>query len=329
MATATGILVTAAWMLGRDREWRGPLMVLCALLWTEVALRVALNHLFGVNYPEDRAAFQLLVLFLLAGPFAVDALASVQRRWQWSALALLPIPLTTLANLNLEVAMNNLEQGVPERFIKYAAAKQKALGRPLVVAGGGQLITGWAFGLFAGGEMVNDMEMELFGQSAQDLRVVPYFLMDRPHRDYAIVDSTKRQAMYLLERKTPLNLKMVLDSALADAIDPKDFHNFLELRGDRFKGVMLYVRVSGDLSVDTRSGQVMVIADERDSERRIHWDETDLMHERAVWNGEAFDVMRRLPANPGATERYCYLWNVTGAPMKATALRLRVYVLDT
>ena len=327
VAMAIISVVVAGWWVGRTHTLAHPVVLITSLLWLESMIRSGMHHVLDVNFPEDRAAFQLLVLFLLAVPFAIDALGSVKAPFRSLALTLLVIPYLTLSDLNLEEVTNNGQQSIPQRFIQYAAVRQQELGRPLVAANGRQLRTNWGFGQFKDQAMLQDPEDQLFDEPAQDLRVVPYVDIAEALPGYRIVDSTQAKVMYLLEREEPLRLGLVLDSLWSSAIlSHNGFNNVLDIDGERFGRQQIYVRATGRLKRERDHGEQWFAAVENSIDGRVHEDGTDLMRMRTQWSGETFDIMRRMPGRPGMTRRVCFFWNTSEEPALISGLRLRVYV---
>lgn len=130
-AGASVVAATAALFI--RSTWRGPLLVVAALLWADVCVRIAMALLLEVNYPEDRAALHMVPLVILLIAFAVDTLAARRHLFRFAALLLLVLPVRSIVTANLDHALLWPEQSVPVRFLERIVHEQGSERRlPLV-----------------------------------------------------------------------------------------------------------------------------------------------------------------------------------------------------
>jgi hypothetical protein len=220
--------------------------------------------------------------------------------------------------------MGSEEQAIPPRFARYAAQLQARLGRPVMVGIRGALFPAWAYQLFRTGAHVNDAQPENEFPD-QDLRLLPASAPEELRTGYHVVEEVPEDRLQLLERDVPLDLIPVLDPVLPDRSGQAE-HVPIFSTGNRFADTAVWVRLEGRLSTTSTVMNVQFITAEHAGSRQVAYEESMLWHEHQQWRGEAFDVMRLLPARTDATERIAYLWNITGTNMELSDLRLRVYV---
>lgn len=329
---ACAVIAISGWLVALNALYRKQpgsraLVVVGALLGIECIIRIALHKMLGVNYPQDRAAFQMLILFLLLASFAIDELG-VRAAWaKASAAAFLVLPIITLSSLNAEVAMNNGEPAVPRRFIKRLAQRQLELGRPIVAASGSNLRSGVSFAQFRDAAFIQESEDQRFDNPGQDFRIVRDTELRVAQDGYHAVDSSAAGWVHLLERDSPLSLNLAFDSTLVAPIElGVGFRNILEQSPGRFGNRALYVRVTGNLHRDHDHGELHFVVHDDYADGAAYEDGTDLRKLRLHWTGEPFDVMRRLPTAEMAEGTRCFFWNTTSSPVRMTDVRIRVYI---
>ncbi|HRD51015.1 MAG TPA: hypothetical protein PKY96_00320 [Flavobacteriales bacterium] len=325
-------MAIGGWLVGLNALYRkqpgsGALVVVGALLGTECIIRIALQEVLGVNYPQDRAAFQMLILFLLLASFAIDELG-VRSAWaKASAVVFLALPIITLSSLNAEVAMNNGEPAVPRRFIHRLAQLQLELGRPVITAVGSNLRSGVSFAQFRDAAFIQESEDQRFDHPGQDFRIVRDTELHTVQDGYHAVDSSTAGWVHLLKRDTPLSLDLAFDSTLTAPIEMGEgFRNILEQSPGRFGNRALYVRVTGNLHRRLDHGELHFVVHDDYRDGAAYEDGTDLRKLRLQWAGEPFDIMRRLPAAEVVEGTRCFFWNTTSMPVQMTDVRIRVYV---
>ncbi len=325
--SAIGGWLVALNALYRKQPESRALVVVGALLGTECIIRIALQKILGVNYPQDRAAFQMLILFLLLASFAIDELGVCAASAKASAASFLVLPIITLSGLNTEVAMNNGEPAVPRRFLNRLAQRQLELGRPIVAAVGSNLRSGVSFAQFRDAAFIQESEDQRFDYPGQDFRIVRDTELHAALDGYHAVDSSAAGWVHLLERDTPLSLSLAFDSTLIAPLElGEGFRNILERSPGRFGKRALYVRITGNLYRDHDHGELHFVVHDDYTDGAAYEDGTDLRKLRLQWAGEPFDVMRRLPAAEVVEGMRCFFWNTTSMPVRMTDLRIRIYV---
>lgn len=312
------------WWAGRYRSLSTCFLIFLYLFWGEVLLRVILQALFGVNYPEERAAFQYVLLFVGSVVLAIDQLAKRNKTWVTLALVFLAFPILTIAKVNLSSAMNDLQQGVPGYFVELVAQYQKILERPVIVGAGGAVPAPWQYEAFRRESGLQSVEFEQFDRPDHDIRIVPDYLLERAHSGYHVLDSSNNGHLYLLLRNEPLDLHLGLDSSVSDIIEPGMYSGLISL-GGRYPGTTIFARISGRMELPNGTEDIRIIGEAKSDSDRLWYDECSLTRIRASWRGEDFDVIRRLPWMEGTSERYLYLYIPDPVKARLTNLRVRLY----
>ena len=113
---ACAVLAFGCWA-ARDR-WRiAPVVLLSVALIGLVLTTLFMAKALHINYPEDRAALQFVVLSVVAFAFAVDALQFKLPSLQWVAIALLFLPLRSAFLFNVDRTLLWSEQSLPDTLV--------------------------------------------------------------------------------------------------------------------------------------------------------------------------------------------------------------------
>lgn len=313
----------ALWRI-RSGRWTDPLVVLCALCWSEIIGRWALHTFFTVMPPPARAALYMAPLLVLITGLTIDR-GAAHRPWvQLAAVLLLALPARSIITLGYEGVTNSGAQAVPTHFAAYAAQLQERLGRPLMVGVGGAMRPAWAYQQFRYGTSVNDAQPEQ-QWTDQDLRL-------RPVEDTATNKGYRRVAMeptdrlVLWERITPMQLILELDTLLPDRTTEDEFIALYDPKGG-FKDTALWVRLTGELDVVGNVHRVTLVAHEDSAGTPLSYDNTELWHQPRSGTARPLDLMRQLPGSRGAASRQVYLWDPDRKAIRWKSVRLRVYRL--
>src|SRR5436190_7926338 len=294
-----------------------PIVVIAFVLGADVVMRVTAAHLIGLNYPEDRAALHLLLLFILFVALAADAVAAHEpdepgkghRRWLFLVVPLWYLPFRTLATADLEHTALWPEQSIPERFVRRSRAVEDELGRPAVV--GTYRLAGHPWSLQARHcDLESDASAIGFPHGAQVLRVADIRFLMEARVGYAVIDSSPANGLYLLQRKTPLVTAPVTDTSFSfdggsrelieagtmDARALRTSEGFIDARG-LLSGPAPLAEVRVAVVVTDGSGAV------------LHNDLVFLGTRRERWTGEEWHILRPLPVLPSAHRLHLYFWD--------------------
>lgn len=300
MAVIMGGSVVAVTVWMRSRDVRQPLMLIALLLWTEIIGRLLLAHLFGINYPEDRAALHLVPLGITLLAFAADALASRRPAWTIAAMPLLLLPMRSVATLNLGHTELWPEQSTPYRFSQRIHELEQELGRPAVV--GAYRLSGLAWSLQ---QRMLDREGDIYAQEfpegMHDVRIVDQRFLEEAMEGYREVDQDPGSGLHLLIREPRLNAIMIQDSSYSLEMSATERSSPLEPGVAALRAHDLFIELSGRITAPADVLDLRLEITVTDTNGScIHGDLVFLSTRRADWKGETWRMIRYVPREPAA-----------------------------
>jgi MFS family permease len=302
--------------------WRGPLLVVAALLWADVCMRIAMALLLGVNYPEDRAALHMVPLAILVIAFAVDALAARIQVLRFVALLLLVLPMRSLITANLDHTLLWPEQSVPLRFLEHIVQEEGGE-RRLAIGAYHQLSVALPYAARINGLSLNPPDVQGFPHTPTDYRIVDERFLDDALPGYRTVDHAPGPRLYLLKRETPLELQELVRHNFDF---PADTSEFMEVwRNDTSTITQdLFFEVQAALDSDASFLDLHLVMEQKKGEEALHYHTTRLAALSPKWKNGRLHVMVRMPAVPEANSRVLYFWNPDREPCSVSQGTVRI-----
>ncbi|MEO8590305.1 MAG: hypothetical protein ABI432_13105 [Flavobacteriales bacterium] len=289
--------------------WRSPLVLVAGVLAAEVVARFCAAHMIGLNYPEDRAALHLLLLFILLIALALDELATHDRRWLLLALPLWYLPGRTLVTANMDHTVLWPEQSIPVRFVERVRDLERTLDRPVVV--GTHRLAGSPWSLQArrcGVE--SDASALCFPHGADDIRLVDKRFLTEASIGYTVVDSAPSNGLYLLRREEPLLTTLAAHTGFSFDGGGAELIEACSVDARALRVAQGLVDVRGTLSALLPLAEARVAVAVTDSLGAVlHNDLVFLGTRRERWGGEEWRIVRPLPKLPKAQRLHFYFWD--------------------
>lgn len=301
---------------------RRALLVVSALLWADVLMRIAMAHLLQVNYPKDRAAIHLIPLFVLVVAYGAD---SASLRWptlRWAALLLLAFPFRTLVTLNTSVTSIWPEQSVPMALLEQMATPEGEA--PAIIGAQHQLQLVVPYGARVHGLQVPHIHWEGFPSERYDRVLVDERIGDADRAGFTITAETPVNGLVLMERERPLKWEREVAYGIGT---PEAQREFVELwRGDTIADLRDRVlEVEGSLGSDGVFAGPELVSTVKGPNGDLFYQPVPFALERPVWSGQRFHRRILIPAKPGATGRVVYIWNVRRQALHFDHLNVIVY----
>jgi hypothetical protein len=301
---------------------RRALLVVSALLWADVLMRIAMAHFLHVNYPKDRAAIHLVPLFILVFAYGVDA---ARLRWpslRWAALLLLAFPLRLLFTMNTTVTSIWPEQSVPGSLLERIATPEGEA--PAIIGAYHQLQLVVPYGARLHGLRVPPMHWEGFPNERYDRVLVDERMGNADRAAFGIITQAPLNGLVLMEREQPLQWIREREHRVPVADVQQEF---IELwRGDTLKDDRDRVlEVEGTLGSAGVFAAPELVSTVKGPNGDLFYQPVPFALERPVWSGQRFHRRILIPAKPGATGRVVYIWNVRRQALHFDHLNVIVY----
>lgn len=325
LAVAGSVIASTAVVFMRP-AWKGPLVLVAALLWVDVCMRIAMALLLKVNYPEDRAALHLVPLAILLFAFATDALALQKRAWRSAALLLLVLPARSLLTANVDHTLLWPEQSVPPRFLHYVA-QQQGEGRSLTVGAYNQLTMSIPYTARLHGLALNPPDVEGFPNGPNDLRIVDERFLEQALPGYRIVDHSPGPGLHLLQRIQPLALDTPVWNSFAWQ-QPTEERIALWLEGESASTHDRFLSVEYTAVCDAPFLDLRIVLEQKDGGKLLSGDIIRLAALEPRCTGDTMRLLMRIPHEPSSTRRVVYFWNQYRTPIVAINGRWRVHRIE-
>lgn len=254
------VLIMAVRSAGKSFSSGGsPLLVVCmALLVADLAGRIILGEGFGVLYPTDRTAMQLVPLFLIAMALGIDRAGRHHPAVRYAALLLLVLPARTIATANLDHTLYWSEQSIPEEFYRIALDRQRAFDRPLMIGAYHQMPACWRFTSIAEGLGLNELDPTDFPHDACDLLMIDT-TFKQPPPGFRTIARSATGHNNLMERLLPLATHMILDSVFSKPPAADEFIDLWKPDPGDVSGRQFFVEWDAEVSPDRDRRAVLVM----------------------------------------------------------------------
>lgn len=301
------LVVAATAALFLRSTWRGPLLIIAALLWADVNMRIAMALLLDVNYPEDRAALHMVPLVILLISFALDAIVARRQVFRVAALLLLVLPVRSLVTANLDHTLLWPEQSVPLRFLE-RIAQEEGIERRLTIGAYHQLSMALTYAARVNGLSLNPPDVQGFPHAPVDYRIVDERFLDEALPGYRTVDHAPGPGLYLLQRENPLKLEELERHGFNFPIDTKEFMEIW--RNDTSTNTQdLFFEVKAILDSDASFLDLHLVMEQKKGDEALHYHTTRLAALSPRWKNGRLHVSVRMPTVPEANSRVLYFWN--------------------
>lgn len=316
--------VLALWPSSAERSPREELarmaaFLLCADLLGHAFLFFTTHALF----PIDRGALYLLPLSILLLTFVVDRLAGKRPLLTFAALPLLFLPLRSVVTANLDSTLIWGAEAIPERFHALVEARQRELGRPLVLGGHDGIREAWSFGAAAHGSRTIALDPLGFPQADCDLLLIDS-VRTAPPAGFRTIATTSTGEFRLMECIAPLHMEDVLDTLVERNGGADEFIVLWRAPPDAWQGREAWVEVDAQFTGLAPNSGITLVADVSDTLQQhlaYHNIFVDRFHQADQGGIHLGIRVPRLPPSTG--QAAVYLFNPGKTPITLNA-RIKV-----
>ena len=320
------VVALSASRVSRTRDIPSLIAFACAFLFlADLCGRVVLGQGFGVLYPTDRTAMQLVLLFLILVASAIDHYASRWAMARYGSIALLAFPLRIVLTANIDHTSYWPEQAIPDKVFALAEEKQRLQDRPLLIAGYHQNPAAWAYGNFLRDNGMNFMDVTGFPQPTCDLMLIDTEFFTAPAGFRTLYKAPPHQSS-LLEREQSINTTVVRDTTWALG-RVGEFTELWAPQPEEVRGREWLIEIDVTITSPADPLIAKLVVEVTDAQgEHLHYDIVSLEDQRPSWNGDKLHVLRRLPVLDANAHRVVvYLWNQRGAIIDLGHIHLTVH----
>lgn len=317
------VLLGGNTLLKRPRTKEGAaLVVLIGVLVCEMIGRVALFHLNGTLYPEDRTAMPWALLVVLITALTTDRLAQRRPVLGWGMMVLLVLPCRTLFTAQLDHTTYWPSEAVGED-IRSAVLELRAADPDITLGTYHQLPGAWAFGLQERGSPA------LLAQTAEhpfqgtDLLLIDPLRPPPPaHYRRVLQGATGHLDLY---RAVAPPRTLLLDTVITRTDGDPEYLVLWEPDPGAFAGKRLRLEVCSELTSIADPLRLDLVCEVAGSATERVYDGTYAGFVRPAWNGDTLRTVRVVDPVPQDADRLVlYYWNKYRQVFNSST-RLRVF----
>jgi hypothetical protein len=330
---AVGALLTFALMYvihQRKVREHALLVLLCALLYSELIGRMVLGEFFGVLYPKDRAILHIFPLILLAIVAALDVLAQRVPALRWASLPILLLPAFTIMGANFHRTIQWPEESISEAIHQAVRERQAVSDRGLLIAGASPLSVIWDHTLLTSGADLPTLHPAQIPPPWADLVLADARKPEMWQKDFSVLLGPDDSGQWLLQPKQEFRRSLLLDSAVHVSATNNDF---IELFADGLSaeaGASLILDLEGVFhgSVGARSECMLVVQVARPESAHVFYRAIPLHNRWGRQNERSMRFTIGVEHVPQGDERLSlYIWNIGRQEITLSQGRLRLHVV--
>lgn len=288
------------------------------LLIANVASILFLFHQMEVNFPEDRVAMHLFLLFVASFIFILDQLGTRNEKWTYGGIILFYFPGLFIYHASPTASVFSSEERTSYPIFDYIHSADNDFKFPHLVGGyKTQEFTWYYLNNRSGGtegkiHTNHHIALDADFQVVRDGRIKDSILFDY----YKPVVNDPDTKLTLFERKKKLEKELIYTTDVRPTNGPvaDEFHNILEIEIDTLQGRTIYLGTELTLDAQARPfiGQIAVTLNDSTG-ASLYLDYIPLDWIRKVWDGTKNNVrqgilLHHIPLE--ATVLKFYVWNI-------------------
>lgn len=330
---AVGALLTFALMYVIRRRMvreHALLVLLCALLYSELIGRMVLGEFFGVLYPKDRAILHIFPLILLAIAAALDVIAQRFPALRWASLPLLLLPVFTIMGANFHRTIQWPEESISDAIYQAVRERQATSDRGLLIAGASPLTVIWDHTLLTDGADLPMLNPTQEPQLWADLVLADARKPEVWQQDFNVLLGPDDSGQWLLQPKEPFQRSLLLDKSLHVSATNNEFIEFFADSLAAEAGASLILDLEGVFhgSVGASGECMLVVQVARPESANVFYRAIPLHNRWGRQNERSMRFTVGVEHMPQGDERLSvYIWNIDRQEITLSQGRLRLHVV--
>jgi len=304
------------------------LVLLCALLYSELIGRMVLGEFFGVLYPKDRAILHIFPLILLAIAAALDVFAQRVPALRWASLSLLLLPAFTIMGANFHRTIQWPEESISDDIYQAVRERQAASDRGLLISGASPLTVIWDHTLLTSGADLPTLHPAQVPPPWADLVLADARKPELWQKEFEVLLGPDDSGQWLLRPKQHFQRTVLLDSAVNVSATNNEF---IELFADSLSaevGASLLVDLEGVFhgAVGARGECMLVVQVARPESAHVFYRAIPLHNRWDRQNERSMRFTVGVDHMPQGDERLSvYIWNIGRQEITLSQGRLRLH----
>lgn len=288
------------------------------LLAANIVSILFLFHVLEVNFPEDRVAMHLYILFVTSFAFILDYLGDQKLKLVYGGIALLYIPALFVYHASPTASVFSSEERTSYPIYEYIQNSENDFKFPHLVGGYKTQEFCWYYLNNRSGGNQGKIHTNYHIALDADFQIVRDERMDNPalFDYYDAVVSDPDTKLTLFERKKKLPKKLIYTQAVnpTPGVVEYEYHNVLEMGIDSLVGKTLYIGAEMTLNAAASPFISWLSCTVNDAEgNSLYQEYIPLDWIRKDWKGEENNVLQgtllhHIPE--GAKVIKFYIWNI-------------------
>jgi hypothetical protein len=329
-------LIMIIWLASKKQRQRifTGYNIFFALLLISWAGSLILNHIWQVNFQEDRAAMHLIPLFYGMVFFGLDSFSLQFRRY--ALIAILPfvfIMVYSIQQISLDKTAYGNSQQAPVKFYQYIRNDGSGKPFPPVVSSYQARRQSWAFLNYRSGGLLNPLTGSAFPNSRADFLIFEFPFPDSLKSIFepVLTDQNTQTALY---RNISLNgsissSNLLLENAVSGQ---KEYYDLFKISTGGMIGKSLRLEIELTVESAAKPLQATVVVEVFDGNREpLAYEAIDLDQLQPVWDKQHHLFRHVLLVGhipPESETALVYFWNKKKAPVNILAGQLNIYISE-
>jgi len=308
-------------------------MIVTHFLLGNIIAIYLMNILLDINFPEDRTAMHLYLLFLLSLIYTLDNKENIKLPYlKYLSIFLFLLPLHYLHELNLKYTRGYIEYRLPESFYSQIVQNQVNQNYTPIVGGYRTHGMSWYYQNYQNKGDLPFLFWTQFPDTISDYMIVKLQQFPELKAIYDSIDFDPINKLYLVKRSTPLMRTLIYDSENASftGITEDEFIGIYDIKGDSLNNEQLVFEIDIVLSAQEKPFDCWVVASANDSlGNSTQYEYAGLTWARSELNNSEFKFsIPLINTSKLTTNKVVYIWNVKKKPLEVIRNRVRLYKLN-
>lgn len=306
--------LSALYIVGRfllaSFKWN-PIRLAASLLLLNAMASIALNLVFGMNFPENRVGMYYIPLFLITVAGALDTLSVTKKQMKWLSLGFLIFPLHLGKHFNFESTILWPRWHASDKIYDKLVDLQRERNETLMVSGEYLNELGWAYYNFLNGSEMQLLQRDPVPDTLADFIIARPEDFDFTAIPYDTAFHDEANNVFLLERTNQLRWSNpVSPKPQRTAFSGQDeFYEILNDSVSQISGHQGVLEMKGVLRTGPKpfDGQLIITSSSPTGGTYnmvpLHWI-------RPRWNGDTLHIKRTYHFDNNASNLKIYFWNL-------------------
>ena len=285
--------------------------ILALLFFGNICGTLALHHLLGVNFPEDRVGIYYIPLFLLCLIYSADEHQNITPFVsKLVGVLLIVIPISTISNAKFSQVNLWKDLPVDESLFEEVKTQSAEFDRSPIISGYRLHTLSWGYHNVRSDGQLPPLVSREYDRKTADFQICYKKNCQDFMPNYLDVTPNEFSDVRLLKRKEEIRFETLVANEIQEYSGDIEFLNLLVIKKEELIDTCDALQISFDLDATDSPCLIHLVVAARDSqEETVYYDFIPLHWIRNQWGGDRLEMVRPVKFDRNASHVLCYLWN--------------------